>query len=350
MKNASLNTLAWQKLKQNKLALTSLFFIVACVLMGVFAVVLSPDGSPMSNEMHIELATNEPLTKVLFLEIPKKEISETPFFEGLFFGKPLGVKRIPIDTFTPIKNGLTYFPYQSEIEKIYTGDYQTTTQTFWLGTDKYGRDLLSRILYGIRISLSVGFIAVLISLLIGISLGLVAGYFRGRTDNVIMWFVNVIWSIPTLLMVIAITLALGKGFWQVFVAVGLTMWVEVARIVRGQVLVIRELEYVEAGKALAYKPFRIIFKHILPNVIGPVIVISAANFSAAILIEAGLSFLGIGAQPPMPSWGGMIKDHYAYIIMDKAYLAIIPGVAIMSLVLAFMLLGNGLRDAFDVKN
>jgi peptide/nickel transport system permease protein len=151
-------------------------------------------------------------------------------------------------------------------------------------------------------------------------------------------------------MVIAITLALGKGFWQVFVAVGLTMWVEVARIVRGQVLVIRELEYVEAGKSLAFKSLRIIFKHILPNVIGPVIVISAANFAAAILIEAGLSFLGIGAQPPMPSWGGMIKDHYAYIIMDKAYLAIIPGMAIMSLVLSFILLGNGLRDAFDVRN
>jgi len=151
-------------------------------------------------------------------------------------------------------------------------------------------------------------------------------------------------------MVIAITLALGKGFWQVFVAVGLTMWVEVARIVRGQVLVIRELEYVEAGRVLAYKSVRIIFKHILPNVIGPIIVISAANFAAAILIEAGLSFLGIGAQPPTPSWGSMIKDHYAYIIMDKAYLAIIPGLAIMSLVLAFMLLGNGLRDAFDVKN
>jgi peptide/nickel transport system permease protein len=128
------------------------------------------------------------------------------------------------------------------------------------------------------------------------------------------------------------------------------MWVEVARIVRGQVLVIRELEYVEAGKALAFKSFRIIFKHILPNVIGPVIVISAANFAAAILIEAGLSFLGIGVQLPMPSWGGMIKDHYAYVIMDKAYLAIIPGMAIMSLVLAFMLLGNGLRDAFDVRN
>ena len=350
MKNASLNRLAWQKLRQNKVALSSLIFIALCVFMGAFAVVLSPDSSPMANEMHIELATKKPFTKVIFLEIQKEEQNSTPFLEGLFYGKKSVLKRIPIDAFTATKNGVSYFPFQSEIEKIYTGDYQIKTQTFWLGTDKYGRDLLSRILYGTRISLSVGFIAVFISLFIGIALGLIAGYFRGRTDDVIMWFVNVIWSIPTLLMVIAITLALGKGFWQVFVAVGLTMWVEVARIVRGQVLVIRELEYVEAGKALAYKSFRIIFKHILPNVIGPVIVISAANFAAAILIEAGLSFLGIGAQPPMPSWGGMIKDHYAYIIMDKAYLAIIPGLAIMSLVLAFMLLGNGLRDAFDVKN
>ena len=128
------------------------------------------------------------------------------------------------------------------------------------------------------------------------------------------------------------------------------MWVEVARIVRGQVLVIRELQYIESAKSLGYKSFRIIFKHILPNVVGPVIVISAANFAAAILIESGLSFLGIGAQPPIPSWGSMIKDHYAYIVMDKAYLAIIPGLAIMSFVFAFMILGNGLRDAFDVKD
>jgi peptide/nickel transport system permease protein len=350
MKPSSLNTLAWQKLKQNKLAFSALVFIVICVFVGIFSVVLSPDDSPMANKMHIELATKKPLTKITFLEISKQEINETPFFEALFFGKPSEVKRIPIEKYTITETGLSYFPFQSELAKTYNGDYKITTQTFWLGTDKFGRDLLSRMLYGIRISLSVGFIAVFISLIIGITLGLIAGYFRGRTDDFVMWFVNVIWSIPTLLMVIAITLALGKGFWQVFVAVGLTMWVEVARIVRGQVLVIRELEYVEAGKALAYKSVRIIFKHILPNVIGPVIVISAANFAAAILIEAGLSFLGIGAQPPMPSWGGMIKDHYAYIIMDKAYLAIIPGLAIMSLVLAFMLLGNGLRDAFDVKN
>ena len=150
-------------------------------------------------------------------------------------------------------------------------------------------------LLGTRVSLAVGFIAVLISLLIGVSLGAIAGYFRGKTDDVIMWLINVIWSIPTLLMVIAITLALGKGFWQVFVAVGLTMWVEVARIVRGQVLSIRELEYVEAGKALAYKSSRIIFRHILPNVIGPVIVISAANFAASASFSLALNSLIISS-------------------------------------------------------
>ena len=350
MESSSLNTLAWIKLKKDSLAVVSLFFITLCALLGIFAPVFMPDDTPMANEMHIELATLHPNTTIQFIEIKKQNIEDVSFIQALFFGKPSSVKRIPIGSFLKINGGINYSPFQSAIEQTYLGNYVLKEQTFYFGTDKYGRDLLSRLMYGIRISLSVGFIAVLISLLIGISLGLIAGYFRGRTDDVIMWFVNVIWSIPTLLMVIAITLALGKGFWQVFVAVGLTMWVEVARIVRGQVLSIRELEYVEAGKALAYRPFRIIFKHILPNVIGPVIVISAANFAAAILIEAGLSFLGIGTQPPMPSWGGMIKDHYAYIIMDKAYLAIIPGFAIMSLVLAFMLLGNSLRDAFDVKN
>ncbi len=220
---------------------------------------------------------------------------------------------------------------------------------FYLGTDKFGRDIVSRLIIGVRVSLAVGFIAVLISLSIGIFLGAIAGYFRGRTDDIIMWLLNVIWSIPTLLLVFAITLALGKGFWQVFIAVGLTMWVNVARLVRGQVMAIRELEYVEATRVLGYSHMRTIVKHILPNILGPVLVIAAGNFASAIVIEAGLSFLGVGVQPPQPSWGLMIKENYNFIITNNPMLALAPGVAIMLLVLAFNLLGNGLRDALEVR-
>lgn len=218
---------------------------------------------------------------------------------------------------------------------------------FLLGTDRFGRDMLSQLIIGMRVSLSVGFIAVFISLLIGITLGSIGGYYRGRVDDAIVWLINVVWSIPTLLLVIAITFALGKGFWQVFLAVGLTMWVEVARVVRGLVISIREKEYIEAARALGLTNARIIIRHILPNITGPVIVISAANFASAILIEAGLSFLGIGVQPPMPSWGTMIRDHYGFIILDKGFLAFLPGMMIMLMVLAFMLTGNGMREALD---
>ncbi|TAL49942.1 MAG: ABC transporter permease, partial [Chitinophagaceae bacterium] len=216
--------------------------------------------------------------------------------------------------------------------------------------DKFGRDILSRLIIGIRVSLGVGMITVIISLTIGILLGSLAGFFRGRTDNIIMWFINVIWSIPTLLLVFAITLLLGKGFWQVFTAVGLTMWVNVARLVRGQVMGIRELEYIEAARALGFSNSRIILRHILPNIMGPVMVIAASNFASAIVIEAGLSFLGVGVQPPQPSWGLMIKENYNFIITQNPMLALAPGFAIMLLVLAFNLFGNGLRDALNVKN
>ena len=227
---------------------------------------------------------------------------------------------------------------------------QIRQRTFILGTDTYGRDILSQVMIGSRVSLSIGFIAVAIALLIGILLGSLAAYYGRWVDSLIMWFLNVVWSIPTVLLVIAITFALGKGFWQVFIAVGLTMWVDVARVVRGQVLSIKEKEYIEAARALGYRTPRIIFRHILPNITGPVTVITASNFASAILLEAGLSFLGIGVQPPMPSWGSMVKENYGQILLDSAYQAFIPGLAIMLIVLAFMLLGNGIRDALDIKN
>ena len=288
-------------------------------------------------------------------------IRDRHFFNRLFLGDLNPAIEIPVSTHRFDSNHVYYTEFGSEgpkgLQKSIkfsldpTSSLQPfiTQRTFYFGTDKYGRDLLSRILVGARISFSIGFVAVFISLLIGLFLGSIAGYFGGKVDAVIMWLINVTWSIPTLLLVIAITLALGKGFWQVFVAVGLTMWVEVARVVRGQVMGVKQMQYVTAASALGFNDFRIITKHILPNSMAPVIIISAANFAGAILIESGLSFLGIGAQPPMPSWGGIIKDHYSYIILGKPYLAVIPGLAIMSLVTAFVLIGNALRDAMDVK-
>ncbi len=358
-KPTSLTKIALKKFKQNKIALISFWYIVFCGFIAVFAYVFAPDNSPNAKIQHIEIHTKKPFFKTKLYKEHRKKEANNSFLKTLFFGDKNYAIETVINKAIRKKDTLKLFLYAQDttlskqknilISKQNT-EYKIVNKTFYLGTDKYGRDYLSRMLIGTRISFFIGFIAVFISLLIGISIGAIAGYFGGKIDIFVMWLINVTWSIPTLLMVIAITLALGKGFWQVFIAVGMTMWVEVARVVRGEIMSVKQQQYVEAARALGFSNFRIISKHILPNIMASVIVISAANFAAAILIESGLSFLGIGAQPPTPSWGAMIKDHYNYIILGKAYLAIIPGLAIMSLVMAFMLVGNGLRDALDVKN
>ncbi|MCB0446004.1 MAG: ABC transporter permease [Gelidibacter sp.] len=360
--SSSLSQLALQKFKKNLWGVLSFWFIVLVGLVSIFAYVLAPDDSQNANQMHLTIHSKKPGFEVQILTIPSQIKNEQSFLSKLFYGEKNTETEIPITGFKVENDQLIYTEFASDglegvtkqlaLNLFPNQDYKPyiNRKTFLFGTDKYGRDYLSRILIGSRISFFIGFIAVFISLIIGVFMGSIAGYFGGKVDAFIMWIINVTWSIPTLLLVIAITLALGKGFWQVFIAVGLTMWVEVARVVRGQMISVKEMQFVTAARALGFDDFRIITKHILPNIMAPVIVISAANFAGAILIESGLSFLGIGAQPPMASWGAMIKDHYNYIILGKPYLALIPGLCIMLLVMAFMLIGNALRDALDVKS
>lgn len=339
------------------MAFAGLLFILLMVLMGILGYLITPDQTPYANSMHLQLSNKKPGRSFEFLIISRnKDIKKVNFLERMLFGQEADFKSIPVTAYREEGNKVYAREYIGDDEQaeeaVYPllGKENRYRQTFWLGTDIYGRDLLSRLIIGIRVSLSVGLMAVLISLFIGISLGALSGYFGGKTDASISWFMNVIWSLPSLLLVIAISFALGKGFWQIFIAVGLSTWVDVSRLVRGQVMALKQVEFVEASKALGFSTSRTIIKHILPNIAGPILVVASANFASAILLETGLSFLGFGAQPPMPSWGSMIKEHYGYIIMDAAYLAILPGLCIMITVYAFNLLAIGLRDAFDVKS
>ena len=379
------------------MAMGGLSVIMLAFLISITGYMISPDNTPHANTQILEIALEKPGFSSDFLKVRRNELpGKRSFLSALFTGRPADHRYVPflsmrmeadrvvvreyspyeedrfyseyrlVDVLYPVgRSGYTYDQEREEVRvrlmdgseveaKIGTlrervRDEHVVKKRFLLGTDRFGRDMLSRLILGTRVSLSVGFVAVSISLLVGLLLGGIAGYFRGWIDRAIMWLVNVVWSVPTLLMVIAITLVLGKGYWQVFVAVGMTMWVEVARVVRGQVLGLREKEYIESARAMGMRSSGIIFRHIIPNTLSPVIIISAANFATAILLEAGLSFLGIGVQPPVPTWGGMVKEHYGFIIVDQGYLAFIPGVAIMLMVLSFTLVGNGLRDAMDTR-
>ncbi len=351
--------IAWRRFKKNIAGMISLIFIILCAITAVFAYFIIPDNSPDANTQILEISTQKPGFEVDILLVNKPtKVEKVGFFEKLWSGQPSPYRQIPFDSLKIEEKTTTVYIFNPEhsgtvqeevVDNVLLPENPIVHRKYYLGTDQFGRDFLSRLVLGTRISFSVGFIAVFLSVVIGLFIGGLGGFFRGRVDDVTMWLINVVWSLPTLLIVIAITFALGKGVVQVFIAVGLTMWVEVARVTRGQILSIRETTFVEAGRALGFKNARIIIRHIIPNILNPIIVISAANFATAILLEAGLSFLGIGVQPPMPSWGSMIKENYAYIILNDAYLAILPGIAIMLLVLAFMLMGNALREALNVK-
>lgn len=344
-------------------AVSALVFIVLITLLALFAYPLIPNDAPDANTLQVEIAAREPGFTLSFVRLYQTPAQAVSFVDYLLHGQAKNYIWIPIQNKPSIQGDSVLIHRwmddniseriilaRKQLSETTTDTIPVYKRTFWLGTDRYGRDMLSRLILGTRISLAVGWIAVILSLSIGLLLGALAGYLGGLTDAVITWVIQVLWAIPTLLLVFAITFVLGKGFWQIFVAVGLTMWVGTARLIRGQVLSLREMDYIKAAGIMGYSLPRIIFKHLAPNLLGPTLVLAAGNFATAILIEAGLSFLGIGVQPPTASWGLMIKENYNFIITNRPFLALIPGLAIMLTVLAFNILGNALRDSLDVKN
>lgn len=238
-------------------------------------------------------------------------------------------------------------PY-SYSEQNLANQFQPPSAEHLFGTDELGRDIFSRVVYGSRVSLRVGFISVSISMIIGVAIGAVTGYYGGRVDNIFMRIIDVIQALPDILLAIAIMAALGPGLTNLMIAVGIAAIPGYARLVRSSVLSLRDQEFVEAAKANGSSDFRILTKHILPNCMAPIIVQATLGVAYAIINAAGLSFIELGLEPPTPEWGAMLSGGRAYI-RDFPHMTIFPGLAIVLTILALNLLGDGLRDALDPK-
>lgn len=375
-----------KRLLQNIAAMAGLGVIIIAFLIALLGYWIMPDASPHANHSVVQLQKKPPGFSVLMLRVKNPNAAPVQgMFHKWLSGQEMAYQEIPVQKYEVSGKSIRINPYVSShslpekvrvfaLNQLYTtkeADFEATDQnflnsreiekklrshflikkTYWLGTDRAGRDVASRLMLGTRISLGIGLVAVLISVSLGILLGAVAGYFGGWIDKAMLLLMTIVWSIPGIMLVIAISLALdSRGVWVSFVAVGLTMWVDVARVVRGQFLSLKEKTYIEAGKVLGLPQHRLIFRHILPNMTGPLIVIGTANFASAILMEAGLSFLGLGVQPPAPSWGMMVNEGFQLIGANAGlFLVILPSLCISLLVLSFNLLGNGLRDAYDPK-
>lgn len=348
------NTKTWlHGLLRHNIGRYCLLFLSFMCFLALIAYWVIPDDTSNANRQIPEVALMFPGQTQQFLVVPRKiDRPKKNYINRTISGRNDDMEFIPFDSLViNERSARSQFKgiYRSH-EDVKQSVVKTKKVRFYMGSDKYGRDVLSRLILGLRISLFIGFLSVLVSIILGLLIGCTGGYFGGRVDQIITLIINTGWSIPTLLMSFAIILAFGKGLSVIILAIGLTMWVDIARIVRGQTLQLKTELFVKASKTLGFNSLRTIVKHILPNLVGIILVISSANFATAILIEAGLSFLGMGVQPPVPSLGNMLQESYAYATGGFVYLAIFPILTIMSLVLSFNLLGTALRDIVDVKS
>ena len=337
-----------RKLFKQSLFVTGFSVCAFFFVLGILGYSITPDSSVDANQIMPEWASLSPGTQVKYVE--KNRIAPRAFFYWLTGDDGLGeLISVSDGDKTSLKNNsITFFNDKTGLVKTVLLDSiegrKIQSRKFILGTDRFGRDIYSRLVIGTRVSLSIGFLSMMISLIIGVFIGLISGYFGGKIDLVLTWLITVFWSVPTLLIALGLSFFLGKGYFQVLLATGLSSWVEVARVVRGQTMQMKNREFILSAKITGFSSFYIMFKHILPNLKGSLSVLATTNFAAAILLEAGLGFLGLGVAPPTPSWGIMVKENLGYLVLDQAYLAIIPGLAIMILVMAFNLMSMGFKD------
>lgn len=303
-------------------------FLILCLVSATFAYFFIPDKTKHANNQIPEFALIDPMQKQCMsceLVVQKEENFTSKYFSGLE------------STYKCVK-----------VEEQNANDVSCFFYLF--GADKFGRDVFSRLILGIRYTLVIALSAVFLSLIIGLVLGGLAGYFGGKTDQLVSIFINVFWSLPTILLAFAVILSFGRSLFSIFIAISLTMWGDVARLVRGLVMKYKEYIYVQAAKTLGYSKLKIIFQEIIPNLMGPVWVNAAGNFALAVLLESGLSFLGFGLQPPTPTLGNILQEQYVYAISGKPMLALIPSIIVVLLILSFQVLTNYLRDRSDLRH
>ncbi len=357
----------WVAIRKNRIVL---FFIAVLTALYIIAL-LCPWLAPYDPNAQQDIVVTKyvaPLQKITYLKLRPEERSALPLREGEGLtidgiNKLIILRRrlleregavLYVNNFQKNGDELHYVQGMQTKKipavKLISGNEEefTGVRTYFLGSDKYGRDIFSRLIYGSRISLSIGLMAMLIAVTLGTVIGALAGYFGKRTDAALMRWVDLMLAFPNLFLILMIVALFGNSIILIVVILGLTGWMGVSRIVRGQFLALRETEYIQAAQALGFGHARIIFKHLIPNAFAPVIVAATLRLGGIILVEAGLSFLGVGVQPPTASWGNMVAEGRDTLI-NAWWISTFPGLAIVLTVISFNMIGDGLRDALDPR-